>query len=181
MFLLSLILSTLCRWIFAQPALLVICLGWCLEPSHGVPSCTSWRSGWSIFGWMALEECWSHPEIRAGALKIRALPKGHCWAWHYDKHIQSKRDDLILRPICTVSHYHLTDTVWDACTAFQLIFPKACCLPSSSGNISCPPLHTCSVLGMINAFFSHPRVSNYSAQAARGTQLNWNVPWKSCA
>lgn len=156
-----------------SPTLLVICLGRSLEPSHGVLPCTSWRSGWSIFGGMTLEEGWSHPESRAGALNIRALLKGYCWAWHHDKHIQSKRDDLILRPICTVPHNLLTDTVWDTCTGFQLIFM------SSSGNLSFPPLHLSCACS--NAFLSHPRVSNYLTQAACGIQLNWNVPWKSCA
>lgn len=152
MILLSLVLSTLCRRIFAQPDF-ACHLSWSLEPSHGALSCTSWRSGWSIFGWMTLEERWSHPESRAGTLKIKALPKGHCWTWHHDKHMQSKKHHLILRPISTVSHNLLTDTVWDACTGFQLIyiysgltFIQACCLPSSSGNLSFPPLHTCSVL-----------------------------------
>lgn len=58
------------------------------------------RSGWSVFGWVTLEQCWSHSESRAAASKTAACPRGQCWARDPGKHIESM-GDLILRPIFT--------------------------------------------------------------------------------
>lgn len=102
MFPLSLVLSVLCRWTSAQPDF-ACHTSWMGVWSHPVlcsSVTTPWRSGWSVFGWVTLEQCWSHSESRAAASKTTAFPRGQYWARDPGKHIESI-GDLIPRPIFT--------------------------------------------------------------------------------